>query len=54
MNAPQITIIALYALSLGMTLAQHGKPKTGTHSFWVALIGTAINFGILYWGGFFN
>lgn len=54
MNGGQITMIVLLALSLGISLAQHGKPKQGNESFWRSLIGCAINIGILWWGGFWN
>lgn len=54
MNAPQIIMITLLAISLGMTTAKHGEPKTGRESGWNALIAMAIQFGILYWGGFFT
>ena len=50
----QIIWLGLMMLSLGVNLAQHGKPKTGVHSFWSALIGFGIQFAILYYGGFFG
>ena len=37
MNWYFITICILYALSLGVTLAQHGKPKEGKQNFWLSL-----------------
>lgn len=54
MGVPQIAIIVLYALSLGMSMAQHGKPRTGKHDFWGSLITTIIMLAILRWGGFFK
>lgn len=54
MNWPQITIIALWAISLAAALDKHGKPKTGTHSFIHTAIGVAISVAILYCGGFFK
>jgi len=53
MGWPQVTIIALFALSLGVSLALHGKPRTGNHSFGVALISAALTLVPLYFGGFF-
>lgn len=54
MHAPQIIIIVLQALGLGIALQQHGQPKTGKHNFGTMLVATCINFGLLYWGGFFS
>lgn len=53
MRWPQITMVALYALSLGLNLANHGKPRP-PYSFWSAAIATAIEIGILVAGGFFS
>jgi hypothetical protein len=54
MQLPQIIMIALLAMSLGVYLANHGKPKTGEYNFWVGVIATAIQTALLVWGGFFN
>jgi hypothetical protein len=54
MRIPQILIIALYTLSLGICLAKDGEPRDGTYNFGSALIATAIIFAILIWGGFFK
>lgn len=54
MTAPQITLIAILALGLGLALAKHGEPITGKHNFWGTLIGDAILVSILIWGGFFR
>lgn len=54
MGWPQITIIVLVALSVGINLALHGKPRTGTHSVWVGLFGAALTVVPLYYGGFFT
>ena len=51
---PQIIVIVFYILALGIELAEDGKPKTGTHSFWMALFVNAILFALLKWGGFFG
>lgn len=54
MGAPQIIIIAIYALSVGIDIAKHGEPKTGRYNAAASLIGSAIGLSLLYWGGFFN
>lgn len=53
MNWPQITLIIMFALGLGLKMAQHGLPQ-GDHNFWTTLVATVIQVGILYAGGFFN
>lgn len=53
-GAPQIIWIVLLALGLGISIQQHGQPKTGHHNFGVSLLGAALSAGILYWGGFFT
>lgn len=50
---PQITYIVIAALSLGIVLARHGEPREA-YSFWHAVTNSAISFGLLYAGGFFN
>lgn len=50
----QIALTALYLLSLGMHLAKHGEPKTGKYSFWMALVASAIELTLLYFGGFYG
>lgn len=54
MGIPQIIIIVIYVLSLGIAIEQHGRPREGKHNFWVALFMVACIFLILNWGGFFK
>jgi len=54
MNAPQITLIALYFITLLLNAHSHGKPRKGNDNFWHNLLGIAIHVFILIWGGFFN
>ncbi len=54
MKAPVIVYLILVIASLCMTAKLHGEPKTGNHNFWIILISTALNAGLMYWGGFFN
>lgn len=53
MKAPQIILCVLFAISLMCNAYLHGKPKAGTYSVWPALAGAGIEFGLLWWGGFF-
>ena len=54
MRIPQIILIIIMGLDLGINLANNGKPRDGNYSFGVALVGVAIEAGLLYWGGFFS
>lgn len=54
MKAPQIIMVSLLALSFGITLANHKKPKIGEDNAWISLIGLIIQIALLWWGGFFN
>ena len=51
---PQLTLLALTLISLGITFAQHGKPKTGNENVWISLLSTALTFWLLFEGGFFK
>lgn len=54
MEWPQITFIVLSAMSLGIHLVMHGKPRDGNYSFPIQFVATAITFWLLYEGGFFS
>ncbi|MBH2976839.1 transglycosylase SLT domain-containing protein [Serratia marcescens] len=54
MQWPQITWVVLVVLSLGVTLAKHGEPRTGKHSFWWQIFGIAATGWLLWCGGFFS
>lgn len=54
MKAPQITLIALYCLSLGITMSRHGQERVEKPNFFISLISAGIQIGILIWGGFFS
>ena len=51
---PQLTYVALIVFSLGITLEQHGNPKTGKENFWTSLTASALTLWLLYMGGFFK
>lgn len=53
MGWPEVTVIVLYTLVMGMTLAMHGKPRTGNYNFGASLLGVGLLFALLYAGGFF-
>ena len=50
---PQLILVLLTAISLGMNIAKHGEPRDD-HNGWSSFIAFIIIHGILYWGGFYN
>jgi hypothetical protein len=51
---PEGIWIGLVALRLIIYAAADGQPMKGTYKFSIALLGSAISFGLLFWGGFFS
>ncbi|HRK69439.1 MAG TPA: hypothetical protein PKY73_17950 [Hyphomonas sp.] len=49
---PQVTFIALMALTVGINLAKHGEAYR--YNFWNSLLGAGLTGGLLYAGGFFS
>ena len=54
MHAPQIIVLILYAITIGIELAQHGETEVKKHNVFVAMFGSALMLGLLWWGGFFS
>jgi hypothetical protein len=54
MNAPQIVMIVILALGVGISMEQHGRPKTGTENCVITIIATGIMVALMYWGGFWS
>jgi hypothetical protein len=54
MKTPAILWLLIAALGIGVNVAEHGKPKTGTYNLGVALLTVLIDASLLYWGGFFR
>jgi hypothetical protein len=54
MKAPQIIVIVLFAMSVGIDLVRDGEPKTGSHSVWITIADAVLTLGLLKWGGFFG
>lgn len=52
--APQIIMVCLWFVSLLLTSYLHGKPKTDKHNIFTSIIGVAVQFLLLLWGGFFK
>lgn len=51
---PQLLLIVLTAVGLGLQWADHGKTKTARQSVVPSVIATAIVQLLLYWGGFYD
>lgn len=51
---PQLIILGLGAIGLGMSIAKHGKPKEGNYSAGTSLFALSVIWGLYYWGGFFD
>lgn len=54
MNICKIIYLCWLMLGVGVELAQHDKPKTGHHNFWITLIGVALQLALLTGAGFFE
>lgn len=53
MRAPQIIMISIMAMNIGITLVKDGTPREDKYSLPISLVSTAINVALLKWGGFF-
>ena len=51
---PQLIIIMLGMIGLGMNVAKHGEPKDSKYNGWTHLVATLIIWTVLYYGGFWN
>ncbi len=54
LHAPQLIMLVLMTVALGISLSEHGQERRGTKNFFTDLIATIISFGLLWWGGFFT
>lgn len=50
---PQIAMVLLAGTSLGLHGSKHGEPRDGHYNFYVQFLCLAIEFWILWCGGFF-
>lgn len=51
---PQIIIIAMYGLNVGVNLTRDGEPRDEKYSFVTSVFATLINVFLLWAGGFFG
>jgi len=50
---PQLIYLAFVFLGLGITMVNHGKPRSA-EDFWTTLIAQVLTVLLLWWGGFFD
>ncbi|MGL4801907.1 MAG: hypothetical protein ACRC18_06550 [Cetobacterium sp.] len=53
MEWPQVAMIILLTLGVGINLSNHGEMRNDRYNFWTSMLGVAINVWILRAGGFF-
>lgn len=51
---PQIIMLVLLAINLGIHMKKHGEPHLEHYNGWTMFFATAINIALLWWGGFFG
>ncbi|HSH24349.1 MAG TPA: hypothetical protein VLA13_02260 [Massilibacterium sp.] len=51
---PQIILILLNFISLGIAIAKHGEEKTGNENVWTNIIAIIVTYSLLFAGGFFD
>ena len=54
MGAPQYIVLAILLINFGISIAEHGQPKTGHENALSSLFSVSLWIGLLYWGGFFS
>lgn len=53
LGAPQIIWFCLAVFNIVYTGVNNGKPQ-GKYNVWTSLVGVAVAFALLCWGGFFS
>lgn len=57
MRIPQLIVIVIAAVGIGVDLTRHGELKTGInakYNIWTTILAQGILFTLLYFGGFFK
>lgn len=54
MKSYQIFILAWFLFNIGHELGKDGQPRSGNHSFVLAIAVYGFIAGLLYWMGFFE
>jgi hypothetical protein len=53
MGTPEWILIGMTVVGLLITAMFHGRPQA-PYNIFLSMVGTAITYGLLYWGGFFR
>lgn len=53
-TAAKVILIIWFSLAAGVSIAQHGKPKTGNYNFLYSFAALAIEIMLLTIGGFWS
>lgn len=53
-GTPQIIMVVLMMLNIGVNIAKYADSEQGKVGFWSSTISTVFMIGLLYWGGFFS
>ena len=48
-----LAYVGLSILGFGFAIAKHGQPRE-PYNMWTLLLGTALSWSLLWWGGFFE
>jgi hypothetical protein len=51
-GVPQIVMLVLYVCNAILSIIHHGEEQE-PYNAWTTMLGIAVNFAILKWGGFF-
>lgn len=51
-GVPQIVMLVIYICNVMLSAVHHGEEQE-PYNVWITMLGIAINFAILKWGGFF-
>lgn len=51
-GVPQIVVLVLYLFNIAFSAVHHGEEQE-PYNVWITMLGVAVNFTILKWGGFF-
>lgn len=54
MGVPQIIMVCLYTINIGISMAKHGEPQDGIYNAWTSIFSSIVVMGLLWWGGFFG
>ena len=49
-----ITLVVIWCIGLGISLAKHGEEREDKHNFWYTLIGVLFEIWLLYKAGLFD